>query len=145
MLPVRRKIKKATKYTSRTRLSKPAAIAIVVVVVVVLILAIVVSIIVQRRRKAKKHNSMVPGYSTDNNGGLYGGTPGYYPGGNGQQQPHGVAAQGMQSTNGAGYQGQGEAAQYYAESAQAQGYYGGVSNGAPQRPPRALNAFPDRV
>ncbi|KAJ0118673.1 hypothetical protein J7T55_012927 [Diaporthe amygdali] len=172
ILPLRRKskISHTTSHSTGSKLSKPAAIAIVVVVAVILIIAIIASILVQRRRKAKskanKHNSTVPGYSADNSGGLYGGTPGYFAGRNGQQFNE-EGAQEKQSMDPTGYQGeygrtstsgyrgvdhggQGAAASYYAESQYAQHgvqgqSYGRGSHEMPQRPPMAFNPSPAQV
>lgn len=163
MLPVRR-ITKVHKQSSGTKLSKQAAIAITVIVAVFLIAAITLSIIMQRRRKARgranKHRSTVPGYSTDNSGGLYGGTPGYFAGtqlnGQGSQEKHPVGAggaghgygeYGRNSTDGYGGRdhggGQAEAAPYYAD---AQGPdYGRASYEMPQRPPLTFNPSPAQV
>lgn len=144
MLPVRRKAKKVTKIkSSGTKISKNAAIAIAVIAAVFVVAAIIFSIIQQRRRKARanKHSSTVPGYSTDNSGGLYGGTPGYFAGGGGgQQQMNGQEKPAMGGDGGAGHDyGQGEAASYYADSQYAHGLGGAQM---PQRPPMAFNPSP---
>ncbi|KAG6355722.1 hypothetical protein INS49_003686 [Diaporthe citri] len=176
-LPERRKTKiHKTSHSSGSKLSKPAAIAIAVVVAVVLIAAIVASIIIQRRRKARsranKHSSTLPGFSTDNGGGLYGRMPSYYAGsrdGGGQHQLHGgEAAQekhpagdygdyGRASSSGYrvgdGGGGQGAAAEYYAMAGGGGGGGGGVqgqdygrgSYEIPQRPPLAFNPSPAQV
>lgn len=172
-LPERRKTKiYKTTHSSGSKLSKPAAIAIVVVVAVVLIAAIVVSIIMQKRRtasaRANKHTSTLPGFTADNDDGLYGRIPSYFAGSrDGGQQPHGDAAPqekhpaggygGYGRTSSGEYRGgdndngPGEAAEYYAMSA-SDGVGGGVqgqdygrgSYEMPhvQPPPMAFNPSP---
>lgn len=132
---VERKKKKVykTKYSSPSKLSKPALIAIIAVVAVVIIVVAITIFIIMRRRKARaKHQSMAQTYSGQSSTGLYSHTPvygaGHADGGQQQQLPAGGAAD-----------------EYYAGGNFAQGGGGGQGQdygmggyGMPKPPHRAL-------
>lgn len=81
------------------KISTPVIIAIIASAAV-LILVIVVAAYIQKRKKSKgkgisgggglglTRGNTFSGYSADASGGLYGGTPGSYAGGSGEQQQH---------------------------------------------------------